>query len=90
MWQDVGIVREGKKLRAAIGTLQELHSQLPAADSRRECEAHNIIGTALLIARAAVAREESRGAHYRLDFPIHNDTRFLKHSIIAGDQLRFQ
>ena len=44
---------------------------------------------ALLVARSALAREESRGAHYRTDFPAHNDARFLKHSVVKGDLVKF-
>ena len=46
----------------------------------------NILDAGLLIARSALAREESRGAHYRLDFPLKNDLRFQKHSIVRGDR----
>jgi len=90
MWRDVGIVREGKRLRGAVAALKELQSQLPEARCRREWEAHNVAAVAQLIARAALAREESRGAHYRLDCPAHNDARFLKHSLIVGDKVRFE
>ncbi len=90
MWREVGIVREGKRLRGAIAALKELHGQLPEAHCRREWEAHNLAAAAQLIARAALAREESRGAHYRLDCPAHNDARFLKHSLIVGDKVRFE
>jgi len=44
---------------------------------------------ALLVARSALARQESRGAHYRTDYPDHNDTKFLKHSLISGETVRF-
>ncbi len=90
LWRDVGIVREGKRLRAAISALKELQGQLPEARGRRAWEAHNLAVTAQLIARAALAREESRGAQYRLDYPAHNDARFLKHSVIVGDKVRFE
>lgn len=90
MWRDVGIVREGKRLRTTLARLQELTSLLAPATSRRGWEARNILATATLITRSALAREESRGAHYRTDFPFHNDAKFLKHSIVCGDAIRFQ
>jgi succinate dehydrogenase/fumarate reductase flavoprotein subunit len=37
-----------------------------------------------------MAREESRGAHYRTDFPDHNDVKFRKHSIVSGEKIRFE
>jgi len=57
---------------------------------RRQCEANNIFQAALLIARSAQARLESRGAHYRVDYPSHNDARFRKHSIVRGEAIRFE
>ena len=90
MWDKVGVVREGRHLREAISTLQELKDRLPASANRRACEAANIVQTGLLIARSALAREESRGAHYRLDFPLHNDAKYLKHSVIHHDKVAFE
>jgi L-aspartate oxidase len=58
--------------------------------SRRCWEARNIHQAALLIARSALAREESRGAHYRTDFPAHNDAKFLKHSVVCGEKISFE
>jgi L-aspartate oxidase len=89
-WKEVGIVRTGSKLREAIHLLEDWRTRLPAMTSRRNCEANNIHHTALLIARSALAREESRGAQYRLDFPIHNDVKFKKHSVISRDKIRFE
>jgi L-aspartate oxidase len=89
MWQDVGIVREGKKLRETVPLLEDIRAGLPAGSCRRCFEARNIADTALLIARSALARLESRGAHYRMDYPFHDDQKFLKHSVIAGDRIRF-
>ena len=44
----------------------------------------------MLIAKSALAREESRGAHYRTDFPVHDDKKFLKHSVVAGEKIKFE
>jgi L-aspartate oxidase len=63
---------------------------LPKSGDRRSQEAANILQTGLLIARSALAREESRGAHYRLDFPVKNDRKFNKHSVVKGDAIVFE
>jgi len=89
-WKNIGIVRSGSGLREAIEQLDKWRQCLPAMTSRRQCEASNIFQTALLIARSALARQESRGAHYRLDYPSHNDARFRKHSIVRGETIRFE
>ncbi len=89
-WKSIGIVRSGSGLRQAIEQLEKWQSCLPAMTGRRQCEANNIFQTALLIARSALARLESRGAHYRLDYPSHNDARFKKHSIVRGEAIRFE
>ncbi len=88
MWQNVGIVREGKNLRQAVAELSAMRA--PAGGDRRTCEAANILQAALLIARSALAREESRGAHYRLDFPLKNEAKFRKHSVVSGEKIRFE
>ena len=67
-----------------------MQKQLPASGDRRSHEAANILQAGLLIASAALAREESRGAHYRLDFPLKNDAKFHKHSVVSGDKIRFE
>ncbi len=90
MWRDVGVVREGKRLATALGCLEELRSALAPAGSRRSWEAANILQTATLIARAALARRESRGAHYRTDLPFHDDEHFLKHSVIEREKISFK
>jgi L-aspartate oxidase len=89
MWQNVGIVREGKKLRELVPQLEAIRASLPAGTCRRCYEARNIVDTALLITRSALARLESRGAHYRMDYPVHDDLKFLKHSVITGEKIRF-
>ncbi len=70
LWNDVGIVRDRTGLRDAVGRLEEWRSRSdpPDATSLPNASANAAL-TALLIANAALAREESRGAHYRSDFP---------------------
>jgi L-aspartate oxidase len=81
MWRHVGIMREGKELAAVIAQLQEI--ELPKCENagRAEYELRNLRSLALLMARSALAREESRGSHYRSDFPYRDDDKFSKHSI---------
>ena len=90
MWRDVGIVRSRETLQRAVSDLQILKKDLPHGTCRRCCEASNIWQTGLLIAKSALARLESRGAHYRLDYPFHDDAKFKKHSIVAGEKIRFE
>ncbi len=65
MWQYVGIVRSAPGLRSALATLADIEARLPDGAT----EEANLIQTATLIARSALARRESRGGHYRSDFP---------------------
>jgi len=89
MWRDVGIVRTREGMQRAIARLQELAAKVAHPHTRRAWEARNLQAVGLLVARSALAREESRGAHYRLDFPEHDDAKFLKHSIAQGESIRF-
>jgi len=90
MWNKIGIVRIGTGLKEAQQQLQSMAERLPQPVSRRTCEARNLHTAALLIVRSALARMESRGAHYRLDYPEHNDVRFKRHSVITEKGVRFE
>jgi L-aspartate oxidase len=69
--------------------LQATSEKLPSPATRRSGEAGNIHTAALLITRSALARLESRGAHYRTDYPMHDDVKFRKHSIVGEKGVRF-
>ena len=88
MWRDAGIVRTGAGLKKESSNWK-ITPQVAHPQTRRGREAQNLVAAGLLVARSALAREESRGAHYRTDFPDHDDAKFLKHSIIQGDNIRF-
>ncbi len=65
MWDLVGIDRDAAGLSAAISALREIGRRLPAGAT----EEANMVLAATLIAQAALERDESRGGHYRRDFP---------------------
>lgn len=83
MWRHVGLFRDGARLHRAVSVLEHRWSELRqrwqrgglAADEWREA---NLVTVARLIARAALRREESRGAHYRDDFPAHDGVHWNK------------
>jgi L-aspartate oxidase len=57
--------------------------------TRRGYEAANIHLSALAVARSALAREESRGSHYRMEYPDHDDKKFQKHSVVRSEKVVF-
>ena len=98
VWRYAGIIRCGKELQLLAEKLQQRAEQLEgtwaAADtgppSRSGFEYPNMLVVAELIASAALAREESRGGHYRSDFP-YKVEKFRKHSCSrAGAKVAFR
>lgn len=89
MWSEVGIVRSRMGMQKAVTKLDEMAPKFAHPKTRRAHEAANLQAAALLVARSALAREESRGAHYRIDYPDHDDKKFLKHSVVRGGKVVF-
>jgi L-aspartate oxidase len=69
MWDKVGIVRSGEGLAKAADILSTWQSLLPQPTDRPSYELSNMVSNARLMSEAALLREESRGAHFRTDFP---------------------
>lgn len=88
MWKHAGLLRD----RALLASMPRL--TLDAGDkkqwSRRVHEAKSLERIAGAVVQSALGREESRGAHYRSDFPERNDARYGgKHSLLVDDKLSF-
>jgi L-aspartate oxidase len=79
MWERVGIIRDRGSLTRALNEFETIVSGNLSASSR------NFVNLALLVTRAALWREESRGGHYRTDFPEPRDE-FRMHSIQKVDE----
>jgi L-aspartate oxidase len=91
MWRQVGILRDGKELAVAISQLQAIDLPKCEKPGRADFELRNLHSLALLVARSALAREESRGSHYRSDFAYRNDEDLGKHSLISkGQEVTFE
>jgi L-aspartate oxidase len=74
MWERVGLIRDAASLGRAIAEFEQIASANLSLASR------NFVTLALLVANAALWREESRGGHFRSDHPAA-DERFRSHSI---------
>jgi len=92
MSRHIGIFRTRERLQEGRLRLAELRHRAADIGVRDRSERFNmelvaaletlsVLNLAEAIAESAVAREESRGAHYRLDFPDRNDTSWLKHTL---------
>jgi L-aspartate oxidase len=77
MWEKVGIVRSAEALQEALTHLQK-HADLQPA-TRNDSETQNMLDVSRLIAHAAFIRQESRGAHYRSDYPNRDNVQWNRH-----------
>jgi L-aspartate oxidase len=90
MWARAGLLRQESTLREGLATqaacansLDELAEE--GKGSRLLFEAQALSRVAQAILHSALARTESRGAHYRNDFPKRDDEQFSKHSVFSGN-----
>jgi L-aspartate oxidase len=87
MWTKAGLLRDAVGLRAAAVEFPRLsRASRGAYLTRASVEYQNLHTISRLIVQAALLREESRGAHYRNDFPHRDDTKFHKHSVISKNK----
>ncbi|MFC2042416.1 L-aspartate oxidase [Chloroflexota bacterium] len=69
LWDKVGIIRNKEGLTQAADILAAWQGALPQPSDGPSCELANLVLIGRLVTEAALLREESRGAHFRLDFP---------------------
>ena len=83
MWSYVGIIRTEENMRLMLRKLEQLNRRLDALGGNgvntRFLELKNMVTVANLITKAAHTRKESRGTHYREDYPTTDDKNWLKH-----------
>lgn len=104
MSQNLGIFRTEKSMGQALRIIQDLkvrasrvwlqdHGKIFNTDLIQALELRSLVEIAETIVAGALAREESRGAHYRSDFPRRDDQNWLKHTLAYwtpdGPSLRY-
>jgi L-aspartate oxidase len=81
MWEKVGIIRNEEALKAANQEIVILYNHLARGDDNLAfIEMVNMLTVAHVVVQAALWRRESRGGHFRSDFPQRDDVRWLKHT----------
>ena len=99
MWEKVAIVREEKTLNEALKQLQEMQndlSELDVSDVKQynedlvtALEVINMVEICILTVKSAILRRESRGAHFRSDFPESNDA-WKKSIVLNKNKIEFE
>lgn len=94
MWEKVSVVRTEESLKSALGELEkieeDLEHQAPALRTKvwnqeiaEGLENYSLVKTARLVIQAALMRTESRGAHFRSDYPNADNQGWLQHIVLS-------
>jgi succinate dehydrogenase/fumarate reductase flavoprotein subunit len=92
IWNNVGIIRSRNSLESVMHLIKSVESDLNLAgishvrNLLRFLELENMILVSKILSKAALLREESRGAHYRSDFPEEDNQNWLKIIITRKDR----
>lgn len=99
MWEKVAIVRDEKTLNEALAKLQEMKKEIVNLDVKNTkqynddlltaLEIINMVDICILTVKSAILRKESRGAHYRSDFPETKDE-WKKSIVINKNEIKFE
>ncbi len=94
LWENVGIERDSEGLEQTLYVLEEIGTEIdlcPYSSTSLQttdvalCETFNMLNVAWIITQAALVRTESRGGHYRADFPEQDDVDWLQRIIMTRD-----
>ena len=99
MWEKVAIVRDEKTLNEALGELQQMQKDLDKLDVSDKkqyntdlvtaLEVINMVEICILTVKSAILRRESRGAHFRSDFPETKDE-WKKSIVMSKNKIEFE
>jgi succinate dehydrogenase/fumarate reductase flavoprotein subunit len=93
LFNKVGIIRNGYQLKKVIKTFDELEERIYTSNDEKESKVSEILELingiliSKAVAKSALKREESRGAHFRMDFP-ERDFKFEKHNLISLEEIK--
>ena len=90
MWHNAGLLRDAAGLTAMKQEVERMRAEIAPALERDSLELTNLHAVAELIVVSALAREESRGAHYRNDFTRRDDAHFSLHSVVRSGKVSFE
>jgi succinate dehydrogenase/fumarate reductase flavoprotein subunit len=95
MWEHAGLVRDAKSLAAAqegLAALRERAERIHVqgtprlnAEWQEWLNLESLLTVSDMIVASAMARRESRGSHYRSDFPVADDARYLQNVYVQHD-----
>ncbi len=90
LWLKVGLERNGPELSSALKQIASWVPYVLGSDFHEvpSWTLQNMLVTAYLLTISALRREESRGVHFRTDFPRRDDARWHKHQTVTRDDLR--
>ena len=84
LWDKVGVIRDREGLTEAADILAAWQKSLSPPTDRPSHELRNLVLTGRLMTEAALLRKESRGAHFRSDFP-QNSPEWRRHIVFTAD-----
>ena len=98
MWRNAGIIRHRNGMKEALKKIKELSSYVPDLYVKdrtalvKSLELRNMFLVSEMVCRAALKRTESRGAHYREEYPAEDNDNWLKNIVIRkeGSQMKLE